>query len=381
MTYGKAFLTAGLLILSKLAQAEVQYAITDLGSLGGVESYGWGINASGQVTGSSLTNGGKYHAFVYSNGVMRDIDTLDSEYSVGHGINVNGQVTGFNLTPISGQNTSQAFLYSNGVMTNLWPGTKAYGINSVSQIAGYWSSAGTPFASLIENGTLTELTVFGQRVPSESLAINDNGQVTGWSIFSPYGDRHAFIYSEGTMTDIGTLGGRGSFGSAINSKGEITGSSYTPPMQTSYCCAPVIQEHAFIYSNGQMIDLGSWGGSSHGKGINDNGQVVGIAYYGYDAYGNDRAFVTQNGIMTDLNTLVDSTSGWYLRGATGINNNGQITGYGSNNLGQQHAFLLTPLSLVTIPIPTSAWLFGSALIGLAGLKRNKYRIDLGGSLA
>src|SRR5262249_29219537 len=53
------------------------------------------------------------------------------------------------------------------------------------------------------------------------------------------------------------------------------------------------------------------------------------------------AFVWQNGLITDLNTLIDSGLGWVLQIATGINDNGQITGTGTVG-GQTHAFLLTP---------------------------------------
>jgi hypothetical protein len=73
--------------------------------------------------------------------------------------------------------------------------------------------------------------------------------------------------------------------------------------------------------------------------------------------------------MSDLNTLlVASVTGWVLNGATGINDSGQITGYGDYN-GLQRAFLLTPVSVV--PIPAAVWLFGSGLLGLTGLARKR----------
>src|SRR5829696_4254434 len=70
------------------------YAITDLGTLGGSESYAHAINDSGQITGSSLIASGAQHAFLYSNGVMTDLegDSLGS----GEAINAAGQVAGFN---------------------------------------------------------------------------------------------------------------------------------------------------------------------------------------------------------------------------------------------------------------------------------------------
>ena len=50
--------------------------MVDLGTLGGTSSYGYSINASGQVTGSASTAGGISHAFVYSNGVLTDLNDL-----------------------------------------------------------------------------------------------------------------------------------------------------------------------------------------------------------------------------------------------------------------------------------------------------------------
>ena len=48
--------------------------------------------------------------------------------------------------------------------------------------------------------------------------------------------------------------------------------------------------------------------------------------------------------MTDLNTLIDPSSGWMLEEATGINDNGWIVGYGYNSAtGRYDAVLLTPI--------------------------------------
>jgi probable HAF family extracellular repeat protein len=64
----------GLFAVNAQAQAQ-QYTVTDLGTLGGNFSAGYGINAPGQVTGYSATSNA-YHAFLYSNGSMQDLGTL-----------------------------------------------------------------------------------------------------------------------------------------------------------------------------------------------------------------------------------------------------------------------------------------------------------------
>jgi probable HAF family extracellular repeat protein len=75
----------------------------NLGSLGGTESNGGAINASGQISGSSLTNGdAAYHAFLWkptitngTSGTMHDLGTLGGTESFGGAINTSGQVAGF----------------------------------------------------------------------------------------------------------------------------------------------------------------------------------------------------------------------------------------------------------------------------------------------
>src|SRR3954466_14264414 len=77
------------------ALAAPAYTITDLGTLGGLYSSGTGINARGQVTGSSSTAGGYFRAFLWDPATgMRDLGTLSGHASFGTGINDRGQVTG-----------------------------------------------------------------------------------------------------------------------------------------------------------------------------------------------------------------------------------------------------------------------------------------------
>jgi hypothetical protein len=42
--------------------AQTSFRVTDLGTLGGIESFGFAINASGQATGSADTAGREHHA-------------------------------------------------------------------------------------------------------------------------------------------------------------------------------------------------------------------------------------------------------------------------------------------------------------------------------
>jgi probable HAF family extracellular repeat protein len=116
--------------------------------------------------------------------------------------------------------------------------------------------------------SITELPTLGGSVFGS--AVNDSGQVTGLSYLSDGVTEHAFIYSNGVMQDLGTLGGKDSAGYDINDSGQVTGNSAQSNNSTY---------HAFIYSNGVMQDLGSLGGTeSGGSSINNSGQVAGWSY-------------------------------------------------------------------------------------------------------
>ena len=89
--------------------------------------------------------------------------------------------------------------------------------------------------------------------------------------------------------------------------------------------------HAFLYSNGTMQDLGTLPGfdGSDAMGINASGQVVGWNYV--EATNVDHAFLYSQGTMVDLNTLISPAAGWTLAYASAINDSGQIVGWGSDS--------------------------------------------------
>jgi len=159
---------------------------------------------------------------------------------------------------------------------------------------------------------------------SQGYGINNAGQVTGWSsIGSSSGGTsiHAFLYSNGQMTDItaGQVGPQGySAGYAVNSAGQVAGfAELTVGGQ-------YLGRYAVIYSNGQVTNLGGF--YSYGYGINDAGQVTGDSVA---SDGTVHAFLYSNGQMTDLGPGI----------GFGINNAGQITGESATASGDVHAFL------------------------------------------
>ena len=90
-----------------------------------------------------------------------------------------------------------------------------------------------------------------------------------------------------------------------------------------------------------MQDLSTLSGdvASTGISINNAGSVVGLSL---DANFNPRAFLWENGVMTDLNTLIVGDSPLCLMSGCSINSRGEITGLGLTSTGEIHTYLATP---------------------------------------
>ena len=354
----------------------IEYTITDLGTLGGKNSHVAGINAHGQVVGASDTGAGGAsqgwyaHAFLYSDGKMRDLDTFGGSHSEAIAINDARDVIGKTERdggPQDGGFTHN-FLYSGGKMQILKPleqDVSMAGINNAGQMTGYYfdREASESRAILYSDGNLHDL---GKLDGKDSLgqAINDRGEVVGMAS-TKEGYNHAFLYSGGKMRDLGTLGGWESYAEAINNKGQVVGGADPAgssekeftylSMGATQIRSASMRLHAFLYFDGKMQDLGPLSEThdpsqeycSHAYGINASGQVVGSMSVGGFYNGPSCAFLYSDGKMIDLNTRVDlAHSGFkFLFSARAINDAGQIVGEGVTNAPfTTHAFLLTPIN-------------------------------------
>jgi probable HAF family extracellular repeat protein len=138
------------------------------------------------------------------------------------------------------------------------------------------------------------------------------GWVNNWSF-------HAFLYSGGRMVDLGTFpGGIQAVASAINDVGQVVGASDGAIVISKKTTQHF--SHAFLYANGKMVDLGVPSGATYSQAnaINRNSQIVGVA--GFSDGGH--AVFYSNGVWTDLGKF----SGSSTTEATGINLSGQIVG-------------------------------------------------------
>jgi probable HAF family extracellular repeat protein len=155
--------------------------------------------------------------------------------------------------------------------------------------------------------TITDLGGLSGTQFANATSINDSGQIVGTSA------NHAFLWENGVMTDLGTLGGNLSAANAINDRGQIVGESTTSSGE----------KHAFLWEHGVMKDLGTPGETSSAHGINRRGEIVG-AISGKNLRGG--AVQWKNGGRHFLGDLGPSGSG---STAIAINDNGEVVGVSS----------------------------------------------------
>ena len=189
---------------------------------------------------------------------------------------------------------------------------------------------------------------------SIAYGINDLGSVAGYSTTGPnFSD--AFLYRAGNLQDLGNLGGF-SRAFAVNNSDHVAGASIVDGNG---------DEHAFLWHDGTLSDLGIAAGAvtSQGLNINNLDQVVGTLVFDLNDGTKNHGFLYSNGFMVDVNTLLPANSDWVLRDAQAINDLGQIVGFGDIG-GEQHAYLLTP-----VPEPSTLALLGLGAVVLAMARR------------
>jgi probable HAF family extracellular repeat protein len=337
-----------LLLAASAFAAPPMYSVTDLGVLGTPV-----INSRGVVGGLRTTNSGAtFDLMIYSNGVTAYLGTLPGSpiNAFVQSINSSGQLVGYDSFLAAAPGLFHGFLWDGSTLSEMGTlgGTncEAYGINDSGQVAGFSeTAAGTNHAFLFSNGTMNDLGVLARGTVSMGFGLNNAGQVVGSASTVGQEFFNAFLYKDGTMNGLGTLGGGRCEAHGINDSGQIIG--WGTSRSSGYT-------HGFLYSNGAMMDLGTLPGCvySQANAINNSGLIAGYSATDSFAY---RAFLYTGGTMTDLNSLIDASLGWTLWMANSINDQGQIVGNGQTASGQVHAFLLTPTIVLQIsPAPPNA---------------------------
>jgi probable HAF family extracellular repeat protein len=234
----------------------------------------------------------------------------------------NGQL--YDLGALPGNNSNAVFqVNANGVGVGM----------SETSVTDPFTGWPADHAVIFKNGHVTDLGTLPGGYESQGQAITDNGQVSGFAsngIMDPYTSlffgpgwntqARTFVWQNGVMRDIGTLGGNDAVWNASNARGDIAGASYTDSAldQNSQTGFPILDP--FLWRHGQMIDLGTLGGTlGFANWLNNADEVVGQS----DLAGDQTAhpFLWNGKRMIDLGTL-----GGTFGVANWISNGGEIVG-------------------------------------------------------
>jgi probable HAF family extracellular repeat protein/autotransporter-associated beta strand protein len=232
---------------------------------------------------------------------------LETAWLTPYCINNREQIIGNIVPHIYGSDPVQAFYYDTGAITaHPVPLTDvgalggyymsfAIDINERGTMIGnYYADQGLPKRAFIYNYGSSPVQIpnqfGGQAVQVHD--INNKGQIVGRAT-NEQGIWHAFVYQNGVMTDLDALlpvQGFGSDACAINDNGQIAIEGRT---------------NSYLYTNGNVIDMGYGFLPTRGQfSLNNNGQVLGQRYA--------RPALFSDGIVTDLNDLVDPAWEWWI---------------------------------------------------------------------
>jgi probable HAF family extracellular repeat protein len=171
-------------------------------------------------------------------------------------------------------------------------------------------------AVLWSGGHIKDLGTLGGTL-SAAGSLNNIGQVTGWALNAtpdPFsmGDlfffgsasgtqTRAFLWRNGVMSDLGTLGGPDSLANDINDRGQVAGMSYTNSVPDPVTGIPTL--HPFLWENGRMKDLITDPSVTIAleNGMTGNGKVIGV--FDSPDHSTTHPFLWDRGVFTDLGTF------------------------------------------------------------------------------
>jgi probable HAF family extracellular repeat protein len=252
---------------------------------------------------------------------------------------------------------------------------QAFGINNESWVGGWATTVGdaTAPAFLWRRGRMTSLGTLGGIV-GEATALNEQGEVVGASETStvdPLGEEFCggtffdqnqvvclpFLWRHGVMTPLPTLGGNNAGASGINNRGQVVGVAENA-IHDPTCVPPqVLQFKPVIWENGEVRALPTVSGYPDGavQSINDRGQAVGVS--------TDCIFSTAHGLLWEHGRFTDLGSlGGTQTAPAAINNRAQVIGSADLPPGGGHAFFWQDGGITDLgTLPGDVESFGNAI--------------------
>ncbi len=305
------------------------------------------INYKGQCVGARHPKSTTFHAALYAAGKFQGLLKNTSAASMAYGINDSGQVVGYSQVTnwkAPASTKRGCFLWKNGKRRCLdvpqgYRAGSAVAINNEGQIAGeVWSgSSSEKHACLWDADTVTVFEEPSKFNQSESVAINNHGHILVRAFHSDIGKLIRYLTEGEPERDLTE---------AADQEDQIR--LYQQKIDA-------LPEDTFTFHQQHFLwkDSGIRMVEGHGESVNDQEQIVGqvVGWTGLILNEEDfvraesrkapYAFLWQDGETLDLNASLPLNSGWRLTKANGINNKGQIAGYGEIG-GKTRAFLLTP---------------------------------------
>lgn len=320
-----AVLASAVLLAGPAGAGSSPYTITDLGTIspyGDVHSVAYAINDAGQVVGESNSWYFPRHAFTWRNGVMTDlVGIYDSRSLWATDVNESGQVV---IAEFAGPWVQvRGHIWDDGVMTDIgfldpgypgpWDVNQPHAINDSGTVVGMIASTVDLYyrrAYRWDDGVTADLGALS--VFAGAAAINNSGQIVGFTGVGWPPVPHAFLWDDGVMSDLGFSGSA----KDINDVGQVVGGST-------------------LWDDGETTDLGAFSAEA----INDLGQIVGTS--------GDHAALWDDGVIVDLGSL----EGYPISVAYDINDSGWIVGYASTGHPdyETRAVLWTPVADTTPP--------------------------------
>lgn len=323
--YSFSLLLCCALGLANAAFSHPEYRVTIMAPAGSAAA---DINNAGVVVGTFPSGAQRVRGFINRGKGPVDLGLRHANVNV-VAINDKDQVLGHWIAP---DNQQYGFLYDGGKLQSIPPkrgwSTIFTDINNHGYITAYGfllSSPDAPHGFLrAPNGTYRDIGTLPFEHPlTIPWALNNRNQVTGESgpLIFPGLPVRAFLWSKGTMLDLGDFGAEPNVGKAINDRGQVTG--------FASLLSGIHDRHAFLYSKGRLTDIDDgvtpYEQFSDGEGINNHGHIVGSS-------NSLSGFIYRGRRMESLNKLVDPALGWDIRYPQAINDAGQIaaTAYRNN---------------------------------------------------
>jgi probable HAF family extracellular repeat protein len=373
------WVAAIVLACSSNAFAQTSYKIADQGTLGddnfgmvmGLNNQGWTQNMDGEgkppvLSLSTTVLSGRAVMNIHGHNI--DLGTLGGENSWTNygGINDRGENVGYAETSVldpdgedfcafGTKKTCRGFYWRDGHIMALptlgGNNAQAAAINNRGQIVGISETAvqdsGCPAnkprkiisPAMWEKGEAHALPTLAGDLDGFVQGINDRGQAVGSTGTCGNLSIHAVLWENGTASELlGLNGHTGNAAYAMNNRGQAVG--YVTSADGSTIVPSIWHDKELT-----TLPILPGDGAAFATGINNRGQVVGSTFKsGSWSHG----FIGQDGVVTDLNSLIPKDSNLYIVAASNINDRGQISGMAQvetgPDAGKIHAILLTPVN-------------------------------------